>query len=137
MVLGVGIDLAEVNRIRASMEKFGDRFVRRILRAAEEEYCRKFRHPEIHIAARFAAKEAISKAFGTGIGHVMGWLDLEITHQAGGAPSVILHDRALAELKRRGATRVLVSLSHTQQYATAMALLVMEPDPVPHMSGRP
>lgn len=133
MILGVGIDLAEVDRIRGSMEKFGDRFVRRILRPAEEEYCRKFRRPEIHIAARFAAKEAISKAFGTGIGHVMGWLDMEITHQDSGAPKVILHDRALEEFERRGATGVLVSLSHTQQYATAVALLVMEPGPIPRI----
>lgn len=123
MILGVGIDLVETERIKASVERFGDRFLDRILRPGEQEYCRKFRDSETHIAARFAAKEAISKAFGTGIGKELGWLDMEIINLAGGRPVAILHDRGLELLKARGACALLVSLSHTRNHATAVALL--------------
>lgn len=131
MILGVGIDLVETARIKASMEKFGDRFVDRILRSGEQDYCRKFRDSETHVAARFAAKEAISKAFGTGIGKELGWLDIEIANQPGGRPIAILHGRALDLLAARGARGLLVSLSHTRNHATAMALLTDEQPPDP------
>jgi holo-[acyl-carrier protein] synthase len=132
MILGVGIDLVETERIKASVDRFGDRFLARILRPGEQDYCRKFRDSETHIAARFAAKEAISKAFGTGIGKELGWLDMEIVNQPGGRPVAILHDRGLELLAARGARALLVSLSHTRNHATAIALLSDEqvPDPV-------
>lgn len=129
MMLGIGIDLVETARIKASVEKFGDRFLDRILRAGEKEYCLKFRDYETHVAARFAAKEAISKAFGTGIGKELGWLDMEIANQPGGRPIAILHDRGLVLLAARGARGLLVSLSHTRHHATAVALLADEQPP--------
>lgn len=126
MILGIGIDLVETGRIKASIEKFGDRFLSRILRPGEQDYCGKFRDSETHIAARFAAKEAISKAFGTGIGRELGWLDMEISNQPGGRPVAILHDRGLELLAARGARALLVSLSHTRSHATAIAILTDE-----------
>jgi len=126
MILGVGIDLIEVDRIRASRERFGDRFLRRILLPAEADYCLSQRDPGPFLAVRFAAKEAISKAFGTGIGTQLGWLDMEICHRESGEPYVVLHGKALPLLERRGGTAVLVSLSHTRQHATAVALLIRE-----------
>ncbi|HKX60359.1 MAG TPA: holo-ACP synthase, partial [Verrucomicrobiae bacterium] len=78
MVLGTGIDIIEVDRIRSSFEKFGERFVNRILRPAEIAYCLRHRDPGPFLAARFAAKEAISKSFGTGIGAQLGWQDMEV-----------------------------------------------------------
>ncbi|MCX7865630.1 MAG: holo-ACP synthase [Limisphaera sp.] len=126
MILGVGIDLIEVERIRASQARFGERFLRRILHEREVAYCQSHRDPAPFLAARFAAKEAISKAFGTGIGSQLGWLDMEVGRRETGEPFVILHGKALDLLARRGATTVLLSLSHTQQHATAVALLVRE-----------
>jgi len=76
MILGTGIDIIEVGRIAASHEKFGERFVNRILHADEIAYCLSHKNPAPFLAARFAAKEAISKAFGTGIGAALGWQDM-------------------------------------------------------------
>ena len=81
MILGIGIDIIEVARIASSYEKFGERFVNRILHADEIAYCLSHKNPAPFLAARFAAKEAISKAFGTGIGAALGWQDMEIRTQ--------------------------------------------------------
>src|SRR5215813_8110507 len=91
MILGLGTDIIEVERIRASHEKFGERFANRILRPAEISYCLSHKFPAPHLAARFAAKEAISKAFGTGIGAQLGWQDMEVGRRESGEPYVILH----------------------------------------------
>jgi holo-[acyl-carrier protein] synthase len=123
MILGVGIDIIEVSRIRASHEKFGDRFLNRILRPAEIAYSLSHRDPAPFLAARFAAKEAISKAFGTGIGAQLGWQDMEVGRKESGEPFVILHDGGQALFERCRGTRFHLSLSHTQNYATAMAVL--------------
>jgi holo-[acyl-carrier protein] synthase len=123
MILGTGIDIIEVARIQASHEKFGERFLTRILRPAEIAYCLGYKHPAPHLAARFAAKEAISKAFGTGIGQHLGWQDMEIGRKASGEPFVILHDKANTLLEARRGRLVHISLSHTVNYATAIAIL--------------
>ncbi len=123
MILGIGIDIVEVERIRASCERFGDRFLNRILRPAEIAYCRSNKLMAPHVAARFAAKEAISKAFGTGIGKHLAWRDMEIGRKESGEPFVILHEGGEKLLQERGATAVYVSLSHTQVHATAVAVL--------------
>lgn len=123
MILGTGIDIIEVDRIRGSFQKFGERFVNRILRPAEIEYCLKHRDPAPFLAARFAAKEAISKAFGTGIGARLGWQDLEVGRRESGEPFVILHDAGARLLADRGGRIVHLSLSHTQNMAAAMAIL--------------
>src|ERR1041385_8066346 len=116
MILGTGIDLIEVARIAASHEKFGDRFLQRILRPAEIAYCVSHKKPAPFFAARFAAKEAVSKAFGTGIGSQLGWQDIEVGRKESGEPFVILHDDGLKLLATRGAQRFHLSLSHTENY---------------------
>jgi holo-[acyl-carrier protein] synthase len=123
VILGTGIDIIEVARIRSSYERFGERFLNRILHPNEISYCLSHRDPGPFLAARFAAKEAISKAFGTGIGAQLGWQDMEVGRKATGEPYVILHERGQALLQARGGRAVLISLSHTQTHAAAVAVL--------------
>jgi holo-[acyl-carrier protein] synthase len=123
MILGVGIDIIEVARIKSSYERFGERFLTRILLPSEMQYCMSHRDPSPFLAARFAAKEAISKAFGTGIGAALSWTDMEVARKPSGEPYVILHGRGQTLLESRGARTVLISLSHTQVHATAVAIL--------------
>lgn len=128
MILGIGIDLIEVGRIEASYQKFGERFLNRILHPNEISYCLSHRSPGPFLAARFAAKEAISKAFGTGIGAQLGWQDMEVGRKPSGEPFVILHGRGQTLLAERGGRVVLISLSHTQQHAAAVAVLEAKAD---------
>ena len=123
MILGVGIDIIEVTRIQASHERFGKRFLNRVLLADEIAYCLSYKNPAPFLAARFAAKEAISKAFGTGIGASLGWRDMEIRRKESGEPFVILHGKGEKLFAARGAKQLLVSLSHTKDYAAATAVL--------------
>lgn len=123
MILGLGIDIIEVARIEASYQKFGERFLNRILLPKEIEYCLSHKSPGPFLAARFAAKEAISKAFGTGIGAQLGWQDMEVARKESGEPFVILHANGQKLLEARKARAVLISLSHTQAHATAVAVL--------------
>lgn len=123
MILGIGIDIIEVARINDSLEKFGERFGERILLPSETAYCLSHKHPAPFVAARFAAKEAISKAFGTGIGAQLGWRDMEITHRESGEPFVILHGKGKELFKARRAKNLFVSISHTEQYAAVVAVL--------------
>ena len=123
MILGSGIDIIEVGRVETAREKHGERFLKRILHPAETAYCLSHKSPGPFLAARFAAKEAISKAFGTGIGAQLGWQDMEIGRKDTGEPYVILHGKGLELLSRRGARCVHLSLSHTEKYAAATAIL--------------
>jgi holo-[acyl-carrier protein] synthase len=123
MILGVGIDIIEVARIQASYERFGERFLKRILHPNEIAYCLSHKVPAPFLAARFAAKEAISKAFGTGIGAELGWQDMEVGRKESGEPFVILHEAGQKLLQARAARIVLISLSHTQAHAAAVAVL--------------
>jgi holo-[acyl-carrier protein] synthase len=123
MILGTGIDIIEVARVASSYEKFGERFVNRILSPDEIAYCVSHRNPAPFLAARFGAKEAISKAFGTGIGAQLGWQDMEIRKKESGEPYVVLHGKGKTLFRYRRAKRLLVSLSHTVNYAAATAVL--------------
>jgi holo-[acyl-carrier protein] synthase len=123
VILGVGIDIIEVARIQSSYERFGERFLNRILHPNEIGYCLSHRLPGPFLAARFAAKEAISKAFGTGIGAQLGWQDMEVGRKDSGEPFVILHQRGQILVRERNARVVLISLSHTQDHAAAVAVL--------------
>jgi len=126
-ILGTGIDLVENARIAASISKFGDRFLNRVFCEGEIAYCRKMRDPAPHYAARFAAKEAVSKAFGCGIGELIGFLEIEVVRAESGAPAILLHGggRRLAEERR--VHQIFLSLSHTEHYAVANVLLVTAP----------
>jgi len=123
-ILGVGMDIVETKRIAESIERFGDRFLRRVFLEGEVAYSRSMKFPHLHLAARFAAKEAISKAFGTGIGRELGWRDMEIVRESNGAPRVQLHGRAEAYAKARGVRAVHISLSHTAEYGSASVVIV-------------
>lgn len=123
MILGTGIDIIEVSRVTAAYERHGERFVNRILRPAEIAYALSHKKPGPFLAARFAAKEAVSKAFGTGIGAQLGWQDIEVCRKETGEPYVVLHDGGARLLESRGGRVVHLSLSHTENYATAMAVL--------------
>jgi holo-[acyl-carrier protein] synthase len=123
MILGTGIDIIEVERIAASYDKFGERFVNRILLPDEIAYCLLHKNPAPFLAARFAAKEAISKAFGTGIGAQLGWHDQEIRKKDSGEPFVVLHGKGKILFETRDAKKLHISLSHTQNYAAATAIL--------------
>src|SRR5476649_1249856 len=106
MILGTGIDIIEVTRIASSFEKFGERFVNRILLPDEIAYCLSHRKPAPFLAVRFAAKEAISKAFGTGIGAQLGWQDMEICKKESGEPFVILHGKGQKLFEARRAKQL-------------------------------
>jgi holo-[acyl-carrier protein] synthase len=123
-ILGLGIDLVEVARIEQSIARHGERFLHRIFTEAEIGYCRGMKTPGPFYAARFAAKEAVSKALGTGMGAACGWLDIEVRRKATGAPFVILHGAAAETARRLGIASVLLSLSHTDLSAIAQAIAV-------------
>ena len=122
MITGVGIDLIETSRIRQTLDKFGDRFFKRVFTPQEVDYCKSMKFPDRHLAARFAAKEAVSKCFGTGIGKNLGWKDIEIAHDERGKPLVELHGGGLELAKRLKVREVHVSLSHTESYGCAVAV---------------
>ncbi len=123
MILGTGLDIVEVARIKEMYEKFGERLLHRILRPSEIAYCLSHKNSAIYLAARFSAKEAVSKAFGTGIGRDLGWQDIEILRKDSGEPCVRMHGKGLVLLETRGAKVVHLTLSHTQLHAVAMAIL--------------
>ncbi|MFP6854612.1 MAG: holo-ACP synthase [Opitutales bacterium] len=121
--LGVGVDLVDVDRIRKSRENHGSYFLEKVFTEEEREYCLGMSDPDPHLAARFAAKEAVAKAFGTGIGKDVGWRSISVSREASGAPLVILDDKAKAKLKALGGTQVLLSLSHLTNLAAAFAVI--------------
>jgi len=123
-IIGTGIDIVETARIRESVAKFGDQFLNRCFLPDEIAYCRSMKLPELHLAARFAAKEAISKAFGTGIGRQLGWKDMEICRRESGEPFVVLHGKGTELAQQRGVSEIFVSLSHCQEYGAASAIAV-------------
>ncbi len=123
MILGIGIDLIETARIEQSLERFGDRFLQRVFLKGEIEYCQSMKFPARHFAARFAAKEAVSKAFGTGIGRSLGWKDIEVGRRSSGEPFLVLHGRGKALAKQRGVKQTHLSLTHHQSTAAAVAVL--------------
>lgn len=126
-IIGLGIDIVDIPRFRRTLEKEkrGRRFIDRIFLPSEQKYCRAKPNPWIHFAGRFAAKEAVAKAFGTGIGREIGWLDMEIISLASKAPVVKLNRRAAMLARRYGAKNILVSISHTHAHSSAVALLTV------------
>lgn len=124
VLVGIGADLIEVARIKSVLLRHGDRFLERILTEEERAYCAGMAHPYKHIAARFAAKEAVSKCFTTGIGAELGWKSISVYHGPRHEPLVRFDAQGEALLAHVGATRVLLTLSHTENYAMAVAALV-------------
>jgi len=124
VLLGLGCDVIEVARLQGVVERQGDRFLDRVFTAEERAYCMGKANPYNHLAARFAAKEAISKCFTTGIGAEMGWKTASVYHGERHEPLVRLDEQGLALLQRVGGTHVLLTLSHTNTVAMAVAALV-------------
>ncbi|MBP7830830.1 MAG: holo-ACP synthase [Kiritimatiellae bacterium] len=111
--------------MQSALRRWGKAFRKKVFLPEEQSYCDDKAEPARHYAGRFAIKEAVSKAFGTGISEHLGWLDIEVRRDpASGAPSVRLREKGGRLARRRGVARVLVSLSHTRHYAVAQALLV-------------
>jgi holo-[acyl-carrier protein] synthase len=123
-VIGVGVDLTEVARIRSAYARHGAHFLAKVFTPAEQALCWAKADPLPSLAARFAAKEAVSKAFGTGFGAELSLTSVGVLHGPEGEPVVELDDRARALLAKRGASRILVSLTHTDELAQAFAVLV-------------
>ncbi len=127
MIYGIGIDVVEVDRIEAAIARQGEAFIARLFTRAERDYCERQSRPALHFAARFAAKEAVSKAFGTGIGGQAGWLEMEVVRGGSGAPKMVFHGNAADFLKSEGIAEVQVSLTHARDYAAANAIALRLP----------
>jgi len=125
--LYVGVDLIEIERIGLTYSRYPRRFLEKIYTPAEQAYCRG-RAPQL--ASRFAAKEAVMKALGTGVRGVS-WRDIEVQRKRGRAPEIVLHDRAKARAKNMGIVRIAVSLSHSREFAIASVVAQTADSPVP------
>jgi len=126
MIYGIGIDVVEVDRIETAIARQGQAFLDRLFTEREKEYCRKQKRPEMHYAARFAAKEAVSKALGTGIGGKAGWLEMEVMRGDSGAPTILFHGKAADFIAAEGIAMVQVSLTHARDYAAANAVAIRQ-----------
>lgn len=125
-VFGIGVDLVEVDRIQESIGRFGTRFLERVFTRAEQAYCDGHAEPWVYYAARFAAKEAVAKALGTGIGGHAALHEIEVVHAPGGKPEIRLAGSAADYAGQTGVRRILISLSHTRQSAIAQAIALMD-----------
>lgn len=123
MIVGMGVDIAEVPRIQASIERFGDRFLKRLFTEAEISYCSSKANQYERFAARFAAKEAALKAIGTGWKRGVTWLDVEVVRMPSGKPTIVFRGKAAEFAHRLGTKNASVSLSHTEQIAIAHVIL--------------
>ncbi|MDO9543294.1 MAG: holo-ACP synthase [Kiritimatiellia bacterium] len=121
---GMGIDIVDIRRFRQTIATRGEKFISRIFLPSEQKYCGAKSNPWIHYAGRFAAKEAVAKAFGTGIGKEIAWLDIEVLALDSNAPLVKLSRRAKRSAGRRRIKNILVSISHTHAHTAAVALLM-------------
>src|SRR5206468_4150161 len=123
-VIGTGVDLVECARIQRSIERFGEKFLHRVFTDGEIEYSMSMKFPARHLAARFAGKEAVSKAFGTGIGKAMGWRNIDIQKKPSGEPYLVFYGPAQELATKRGITSALGTLGHDEH--PAMACVVLE-----------
>ena len=123
MIVGTGIDIAEVDRVAASIERFGTRFLERVFTAAEIRYCESKANKAERYAGRFAAKEAAMKAIGTGWSRGVRWQDVEVTRAPGGRPTITFHGNAEEFFLKLGAVHAHLSITHTKQSAMAQVIL--------------
>jgi len=123
MIVGIGTDLVDVRRIDRIHQRFAERFVARVLVSSERDIWQSHAQPVSYLAKRWAAKEAVAKALGTGIGGEVGFHNIEVTASAAGQPQVILHGGAQARLRELGGARCWLSLSDDGHFALAFAVL--------------
>ena len=123
LVIGLGTDLIEIERIAHTVERYGEAFLRRVFTAGEIEYCqRKKKNSAESLAARFAAKEAGAKALGTGISRGVSWLEFEVRRQPGQRPELYLSGRAEEVARALGVRRIALSLAHTRGLSIAVVV---------------
>ena len=127
-ILGIGVDIVEIERFNGVIERQGQAFLDRLFLPSEQAYCHPHRHAARCYAARFAAKEAVAKALGTGIGAELRWLDIELCRKATGEPFVVLHGIGAETARRLGIGEILVSLSHSDHSAVANVIAVGRAD---------
>jgi holo-[acyl-carrier protein] synthase len=118
----MGIDIAEVGRVKAAIERHGEAFLRRVYTPRERAYCDKFKNKYERYAGRFAAKEAAMKALGTGWSRGVRWVDVEVVRQSGGRPTVLLAGEAAKVASALGVERVALSITHTAEQAFAQVI---------------
>ncbi len=119
MAQGLGNDIIEIDRMRASIERHGLHFLNRLFSQKEQDYCYKFQDPAPHFTGKFAAKEAVAKALGVGFGASLSWRDLEILNDDNGKPKVYFNEAAMQRFQN---PRILISVSHCTSYAVAVAI---------------
>ena len=122
MIVGLGTDIVEVDRIAKMIAEHGDHFLERVFTPGEIAHCRGRKESAPHFAGRWAAKEAVMKVLGTGFTTDVGWTDIEVVTQPSGRPVIVLHGTTRETADRLGIAEVLVSISHTKNYATATAI---------------
>ena len=125
MIIGLGIDVVDLERFAQSLERYGERLQKRMYTDVEQEYCERFSSSLEHYAARFAAKEAVAKALGTGIGPI-NWKEIEILRGTAGKPELYLNGQAEVIAGQLGLNKWSISLSHSQTYAVAMAVAITQ-----------
>lgn len=121
--MGIGVDLVKIGRIERIMERHGERFLKRVFDEVEVAYARKRKNPAIHLACRFAAKEAVSKAFGTGFNGEFGFSEIAVHNNSAGKPEIVLTGKAKKKAEQIGVSSTHLSLSHDSDYAIAQVVL--------------
>ena len=122
-IIGLGLDATDIARIAGTMERYGERFLQRIFTEGEVAYCTRRRVPAIHLAGRFAAKEAAMKALGTGHSHGVLWRDVEVVRR-GGPPQLRLHGGAARRFESMGGRSSLLTITHTDTLAVAQVMIL-------------
>jgi holo-[acyl-carrier protein] synthase len=122
VIVGLGIDIAEVARVKAAIERHGETFLHRVYTAKEQEYCERFKNKYERYAGRFAAKEAAMKALGTGWSRGVRWVDVEVTREKGGRPTIKLAGEAAHIADRLNVKNIVVSITHTADQAFAQVI---------------
>jgi len=122
VIVGMGIDIAEVERVKAAIERHGEAFLRRVYTPRERQYCEKFKNKYERYAGRFAAKEATMKALGTGWSRGVRWVDVEVVRQSGGRPTISLAGEVAKVASALGVERVALSITHTSAQAFAQVI---------------
>jgi holo-[acyl-carrier protein] synthase len=122
LIVGLGVDIAEVQRVKGAIERHGEIFLRRVYTAKEREYCERFKNKFERYAGRFAAKEATMKALGTGWSRGVRWVDVEVVREKGGRPTIALAGEAKNVAERLGVKHIALSITHTETQGLAQVI---------------
>ncbi len=126
MIIGIGVDLVKISRVQEMKERWGSRFLDRVFTSVEQEYCLGRKFPHIHLSARFAVKEAVLKALGTGLRMGTRWKEIETVNNPAGKPEVRLWGTTRRIADRQGVSRVFSTITHDHDYSIAQVILAGE-----------